>query len=188
MKIRKIEVSGEWIVLMIVLLAMARLLPHPYNFSPVAAMALFGGAYFKNRIQAFLIPLSAMWLSDFFLNYAYFGKPVLFYPGSALVYLSFVLIVLIGKTLLRNYGLMRLAGSSVAASVLFYIITNAGVWFFSGMYPLSYTGGLACYTAALPFFGTTLAGDLIYTFTVFYGFAFAASHIPAMQKITVKQD
>jgi len=137
-----------------------RLLPHPPNFAPIAAIGLFSGCYLRRK-WTWLIPLGAMLISDFFLGF--YDWPVM-----ASVYLSFGLIGLIGYYLRKRKNISTIIGSSLISSLLFFIITNLAVWGFSGMYNLSQAGLIKCFYLALPFFRNTLAGDLFYT-TVLFG-------------------
>src|SRR5947208_7217084 len=97
----------------------ARLIPHPPNFSPIAALALFGGATFASKRAAFLVPLAALFLSDVVLG---------FYTITPVVYGSFALITCLGILVRGKQTVWRLAGASLAAAVLFFVTTNFGVW------------------------------------------------------------
>src|SRR2546430_16876942 len=99
----------------ILLAAVSRLIPHPPNVTPIAAMALFGGAYFSHRAAAFLVPLAAMVLSDLFLG---------FHPTTPFVYGSFALIVLIGYGLLGRKTVLPVAMASLRSSVMFFTVTS----------------------------------------------------------------
>ncbi|QNM83958.1 hypothetical protein H8M03_02340 [Sphingomonas sabuli] len=153
--------------------AAMRLVPHPPNSSPIAAMALFGGAYLPKRALAFVAPFGALLLSDLLLS----G----FYPGMNFVYLSFGLTVLIGWAVARHKTALTIVGAALASSILFFVLTNFGMWLFSGFYPLTTAGLAACYTAAVPFFQNTVAGDLFFTALLFGGFALAERMIPALR-------
>lgn len=181
MKNEKITLSFIVITLIVAALAASRLLPHPFNFSPVAALALFGGARYSNKAAGFLIPLAAVWISDLFLNFAWYGRFVPFYDGALVTYAAFALIVLLGALGLKKFSAGRLLAVSLSASIIFFVVSNFGVWAFSKMYPLTGEGLLSCYVAALPFFRSTLAGDMVYSFVIFYGFALAAKNIPALR-------
>ena len=181
MNSRKISLQFAVITALVLMLAFSRLLPHPFNFSPVAALALFGGARFKSRFTAYLIPLTAVWISDLFLNYAFFGRLVVFYDGAFFTYLAFALIVVLGSIALRKFSAGRLLITSLSASVIFFLVSNFGVWISGGLYPLTGGGLAACYGAAIPFFRNTLAGDLVYSFAIFYIYELAASRIPALK-------
>src|SRR5438132_5259109 len=134
--------------------AALRLVPHPPNFTPIGAMALFSGAYLGRRGLAFVAPLGALLLSDALLG---------FYSGMEFQYLSVALIVLLGWVALSRLSVLRLGVAAVASSALFFAISNFGVWLVSGMYSHSLGGLGACYAAAIPFFQNTAAGDLFYT-------------------------
>lgn len=141
---------------------MSRLIPHPPNMTSIAAVALFGGAYFSDKRLAFAVPVAALFLSDLVLG---------LYRHMEVVYLSFALVVLIGAGLQRRRTAPFVAGAAVLSSALFFAITNFGVWVFEPLYPKTVAGLIGCYVAAIPFFWNTLTGDLLYTFVLFGGFA-----------------
>ena len=148
-----------WIItLMIFAAAFVRLIPHPPNFAPIAAMALFGGAYFNKKWASFLIPISAMFLTDLILG---------FHETMWAVYLSFALIVVIGMFMLKEIKIRNLFFASVISSVSFFILTNFGLWISTGYYAKTGAGLTACYTAAIPFFHQTLLSDLFYVAILF---------------------
>jgi len=151
--------------------AALRLVPHPPNFSPIDAMALFSGAYLGRRALAFVAPLGALLLSDLVLG---------FYHGQATVYFSVALIVMIGMAALSGRSPVRIGAAAIASSVLFFAITNLGMWAFSGFYPRTFGGLEACYVAAIPFFQNTIAGDLFYATLLFGGFRLAELLIPRL--------
>ena len=142
------------ILLFIIIAAVIRLIPHPPNFAPITAMALFGGLNFQNKKLAYAIPILAMIVSDLFLG---------FYSISIFVYLSFIAITYIGTTI-KNINISNI----FLSSLLFFIITNLGVWILG--YPITIEGLLTCFTLALPFFGYALAGDLFFSLLFKYGF------------------
>ena len=156
----------------IVAAAALRLVPHPPNFSPIDAMALFSGAYLGRRAIAFVAPLAALLLSDLVLG---------FYHGVATVYATVALIVVIGWWLSSRPTPLRIGAAAIASSVTFFVITNLGMWLFSGFYPVTYAGLVACYTAAIPFFQNTVAGDLFYSVLLFGGFALAQHLVPRLR-------
>jgi hypothetical protein len=155
----------------IVTAAALRLVPHPPNFSPIGAMALFSGAYLGRRWLAFAAPLAAMLLSDAVLG---------FYDGFWITYLAVALIALLGSLALQRRTALRIGLAAVAGSVLFFLVSNFGTWSLSGMYPHSGAGLAACYVAAIPFFQNTLAGDLFYTALLFGGFRVAELLVPRL--------
>ncbi|MHC1776500.1 MAG: DUF6580 family putative transport protein [Lentimicrobium sp.] len=181
MNTNRISMRFAVITAIIASLALSRLMPHPFNFSPIAALALFGGARYNNRYAAYLLPLLAVWISDLFLNYAFYGRFVPFYKGAFFTYFAFAMIVWLGSVALKKFSAGNLLLTSLSASVIFFIVSNFGVWAFSGMYPPTSAGFLACYAAAIPFFRNTLAGDLVYTFAVFYAFEYAQQRISSLK-------
>src|SRR6266571_5042638 len=159
----------------IVLAAAAmRLLPHPPNVAPIAAIALFGGAHFASKRAALAVPLLAMWLSDVFLG---FGVDRVL----PFVYGSFALIVVLGRLIRDRRSPLAVGGAALTGSVLFFVITNFGAWLSGDLYPRTAEGLVACYVAAIPFFQNTLAGDLFYTAVLFGGFALLERQLPAIR-------
>jgi len=161
------------ILIAIVGAAALRLVPHPPNFTPIGAMALFSGAYLGRRSVAFIAPLAALLLSDLFLG---------FYHGMAFVYATTALVVAIGWWLSTRRSSLRIVAASLAGSVTFFALTNFGMWLFSGFYPLTPAGLAACYVAAIPFFQNTVVGDLFYAGVLFGGFALLERAIPALRQ------
>jgi hypothetical protein len=135
----------------------SRLLPHAPNFTPIAAIALFGGVYLKKR-YAIILPLFVMLISDFFLG---------FHDTMLYVYGAFFLTGLLGVWLRKHKKIGYVIGSSVLSSLLFFLITNFGVWA-QGWYGHSLTGLWQSYIMGIPFFKNTLMGDLLYT-GIFFG-------------------
>lgn len=132
-----------------------RMVPHPANFAPIGALALFGGIYLPKRF-ALVIPLGAMIVSDIFIG---------FYTWQIMiaVYSSFILSCLIGLWVRSHKTALTVLGGALAGSFIFFFITNAAVWAFSGMYPFTFQGLSQSYLMGLPFLRNTLAGDLFYT-------------------------
>ncbi len=153
--------------------AALRLVPHPPNFSPIDAMALFGGAYLGRRVLAFAAPLAAMLVSDAIIG---------FHPYMWATYLSVALIVVIGWAVQARITPLRVGAGAVASAVLFFVLTNFAVWLGSDIYAQTPAGLMACYVAAIPFFQNTLAGDLFYTTLLFGGFAVLERLIPAIRE------
>ena len=156
----------------ILVAAAFRLVPHPPNFTPIGAMALFGGAYFGRHALAFVAPLGALLLSDAILG---------FYSGMQVTYLAVALVVLIGWAVRARITPLRVAGAAVASSILFFAVSNFGVWLLGGMYPPTLSGLAACYVAAIPFFQNTLAGDLVFSALLFGGFALLERRLPMLR-------
>ena len=153
--------------------AALRLVPHAPNFTPIGALALFGGAYFGRRALAFAAPLGAMLLSDTVLG---------FHSGMPWVYGSVVLIVLVGWALSGRITPFAVAGGAVASSVLFFAVTNFGTWATGEIYPPTFAGLSACFVAAIPFFQNTLGGDLMYSALLFGGFALLERCLPLLRE------
>jgi hypothetical protein len=152
--------------------AILRLVPHPPNFTPIGAMALFSGAYLGRRPVAFAAPICALLFSDLVLG---------FYHGQATVYFSVALIVMIGMVALGRVSPLRVGAAAIVSSILFFVITNFGMWLFSGFYPRTLAGLEACYVAAIPFFQNTIAGDLFYATLLFGAFRIAELLIPSLR-------
>jgi hypothetical protein len=174
------------LAVMILLAALSRLLPHPPNFSPVEAIALFGGAYFASRAWALLVPLAAMLVSDLVLagmlgsSYAGYIGGISFWSVYACIALSTVL----GFGLRGKVGGTRLLGYSLAGSVLFFVATNFGAWLASPFYPQTAAGLGAAYVAGIPFFQWTVLGTLAYAAILFGGFALLRRRVPALRAQT----
>ena len=151
-----------WLLLALAVFTLLwRVLPHPFNMTPLAALALFAGARARDPRLRFGIPMLALLFSDLLLG---------FHATIPFVYGAMLLIVLIG-TLLRDRGYAFFALGSVAGSLTFYLVTNFGVWLVAGYYSPDLTGLLASYVAGLPFLLKTLAGDLIFVSLFFTLFA-----------------
>jgi len=161
---------------MILAAAASRLVPHPPNAASITAVALFGGAYLSDKRLAFLVPISALFLSDLVLG---------LYSHMEVVYGSFALVVCIGLLLRRRRTPLAIGGAALASSSLFFVVTNFGVWVFGSLYPKTMAGLLACYVAAIPFFQNTLLGDALYTVAMFGGFALAVRWWPALREPTL---
>jgi hypothetical protein len=185
MKTEKINIRFAIITLMILAAAFSRLIPHPWNFAPIGAMALFGAAYFSNRIVAFIIPLVSMWLSDVVIYNTSFSsfnhnKLWLFPQTFPWGYAAFMLITLAGFGLLKKIKLPAIIGASLTASVIFFLVSNFGCWLGNVTYPQTLTGLFACYGAGIPFFWNTLAGDLLYCGLLFGAFELAKYKFPKL--------
>lgn len=161
--------------------ALIRLLPHPLNFTPIGAMALFGGACLRDKKLAFFLPMTALLLSDMLLEQLY-GTGRGFHATMLFVYGSMGLITLIGFMLRGREKFTHIALASLSGSVLFFAITNFGVWLVQNIYPKTSAGLAECYVAAIPFFGGTFLGDLFYNLVFFGGFALAGKMIPGLVK------
>ena len=136
------------------LIALSRIIPHPPNFTPVLAMAVFMPYLTRNLYSAMLVPLSAMFVSDLYLG---------FHSSMFWVYGSILLSTTLSQyTMSIKKTYVHLGSNALLSSTIFFIVTNFAVWTSSTMYPLTIDGLLLCYTMAIPFFGNTLAGTLFY--------------------------
>jgi len=161
--------------------AAMRLLPHPPNVTPIAAMALFGGVYFTNRKTAFLVPLAAMYLSDLALGFFVYDFGW-FHGFMPFVYAGFVMTVILGLLMRRMISPLAVGTAALASSVLFFIITNFGVWLVGNLYPKTLAGLGSCYVTAIPFFRNMLMGNVFYTLVLFGGFAMAQRYLPVLRE------
>jgi hypothetical protein len=162
------------LALVLILLAAAlRIAPHPWNFTPVGAMALFSGAVVKDRRLAFLFPLVTLFVGDIFIG---------LYKIIPIIYASFLVSVAIGLWLRDRRTVARISFATLLGATQFFLITNFAVWQFLGGYPHNASGLVACYVAGIPFFGNTLAGDAVYAALLFGGFAFAEHFFPAFRE------
>jgi hypothetical protein len=179
---------------MILFAAATRVLPHPPNYTPIAAIALFGGATFAIRRLALLTTLAALFLSDLLLEATiragvqtgWLGAASSrgFHKGWWVVYGCFVLTVGLGWLLRGRRTLPNVAMATLASSVLFFVITNLAAWYQDSLYPRDLSGLGACYTAAIPYFGWTLAGDAVYATALFGGLALAEGRWSALRDET----
>jgi hypothetical protein len=158
--------------LLIVIAALSRLLPHPPNFAPIGALALFGGAYFTKKYWAFLVPMGAMLLADLFIG---------FHGTMIYVYGAFALIIGLGMLLKNKISAGRVAAAAVGSSMTFFLITNFGVWLGSAYYAQNLTGLINCYVAAIPFYHYTLASDLLFSGILFGLFEWIKNYYPELK-------
>lgn len=175
------------LVALIVLAALTRVLPHPPNFSPVAAIALFGGAYFASRAWALLVPLAGMLVSDLVLASMHGGLYASWFSDINIwvVYGCIALTTLMGFGLRGRVGGGRVLGYSLAGAVLFFLVTNFGAWFGNPMYPQNAAGLMASYAAGIPFFQWSIAGTLFYSAILFGGFSLLRARVPTLRLQTV---
>jgi len=157
------EMSKKIAAGMIGLGACARLLPHPWNFTPIMAIGLFAGAKAGKLRTGVLATILALLLSDAVLG---------FYRGMWWVYAASLLPVLIGKFLRPRESTGAIAAAALLSSILFFLTTNFTVWATGTLYPHTVAGLAACYTAGIPFFQNQILGDAFYTFALFGGHAF----------------
>lgn len=166
---QKLKSSFSYLVILAVLIALGvagRLLPHPPNFTPMAAIALFAGFIFIKRYMAVVAVISTMLLCDYFafgsLSVSWFGSKSMF-----VVYLALLFPIVFKNFLQKKIGVLRIFGAALASSSVFFLATNFAVWAFSPMYEKTLEGLVLCYTMAIPFFQNTVAGDLIWSGVIF---------------------
>tara|TARA_B100001057_G_C22440062_1_gene790834 strand:+ start:166 stop:651 length:486 start_codon:yes stop_codon:yes gene_type:complete len=145
----------------IIVAVLVRLLPHPPNVAPITAVALFAGTHFSSKHWAVLMPILAMLVTDIFLG---------FFMITPVVYLAFVGIIALGFVIKK----MNI-GSVLLSSLLFFTVTNLGVWFLH--YPLTTEGFITCFTLAIPFFGYSIVGDLFFSAALIFGYRFASKRL-----------
>lgn len=175
----KVQFNSQNILLVIAIILIAvliRLVPHPANVAPIAAIALFGGAYL-DRKYALILPLTTMFISDIFLG---------FHASMPMVYVSLVLTGLIGMWLKSRKTVPTVLLASVGSSILFFLLTNMNYWYVTSLYPKTIEGFFQSYIMALPFFRNSLLGDLFYTGVFFGGYELATrlanSALPASRQ------
>ena len=157
---------GVIAVSIIFLAAILRILPHPWNFTPVGAMAIFSGALFRSRWVAFLLPLVALFAGDVFVGL--YTLKLMF-----VVYASFALSVAIGRWLAHSRTVARIGGAVFLGALQFFLVTNFAVWAYSNFYPKTVAGLRTCYLLGIPYFWNTLASDALYSLILFGGYALA---------------
>ncbi len=167
LKIRLITVSA-----IIFALALFRLLPHLPNVSPVAAMALFGGAYFADKRMAFIVPFVALFISDLVLG---------LHNSMIFVYTGFALTVAIGFMLKDRVTLTNTIFAVVLSSLLFFLLTNFGAWLSSGLYAKTAEGLMQAYVAGIPFFQNSLLGNMVYAGVIFGAYALLQKKVSVLQ-------
>lgn len=159
---------------MVLAAAALRIVPHPLNFAPIGALALFSGAYFSSKRAAVIVPLLSLVAGDFFVG---------FHRLVPYVYASFLVSVAIGFWLRRKKSASRIGGATLAGAIQFFLVTNFAVWVTStGSYPKDGGGLAACYIAGVPFFWNTLAGDAFYVVLLFGAMALAEKRFSSLRE------
>jgi len=167
------------LVAMILAAAATRIIPHPWNFTAVGAMCLFGGAYFQRRWMAFLVPMAALLLSDVVLAATVYG-----FRGFNVIsmsYLLFALTTLLGMMLRGRVNVATVPAAAIIASGGFFLISNFHVWVTGHTYPHTTAGLMACYTAAIPFAQNMLLGNLFYSAIMFGGWELLQKGLPVLR-------
>ena len=143
---------------LILILAFARLIPHPPNFTPIIAVAIMSSYFFRNILLSCTVIIISMLLADIFIG---------FYKNIFFVYLSLLLITYIFSHINRKIKLKNLFIFGLLGSIIFFILSNFGVWILSEMYEKNLNGLINCYLLAVPFFINTLLSTIIFSYTAF---------------------
>lgn len=176
MTLQKVNTRNTILILMIIAAGAFRLVSarYPYvlsNFSPIGAMALFGGAYFTDRWKAYVVPLIALFVSDIFLNHFYSGTWQIIDSSSIMVYIFFIVAVFMG-TFIKKANVMNVTVASLLAVVLHWLLTDLP---FGNLYPHTFAGYGQSLVAAIPFEKNMLFGDIVFCAILFGGFELAKS-------------
>lgn len=178
MSLQKINIRNVVLILMIVAAAAMRLVSYKYqflsNFTPVGAMALFGGVYFNDKWKAYLVPFAALFVSDAIINYLYTSKLVLWYSGSIWVYLSFFAMVFLGS-LIKKVNVGNVVLASLAGVAIHWLLTDIDPWLNGTMYAKGINGYFQSLVAAIPFEKNMVLGDAVFGTILFCGFELAKS-------------
>jgi hypothetical protein len=167
---------------LILMAAATRVLPHPWNFTAVGAMCLFGGAYFFRPLAAFAVPMIALLLSDLALASTRYDFSMFGYPSVWLSYGLFALTVVLGMAMRGRVTFVRVSGLAIVASVMFFLVSNFFAWIEGhGGYPYTPAGLAACYVAAIPFAQNMLLANLFYSGVLFGGYELLAWGWPALR-------
>jgi hypothetical protein len=146
-------------------------IPHPWNFTPVAAALLYFGA--RGSRRQLWVPFALLAVSDLVLNKYVYAYP--FTADQLVVWAWYAGILFLGTRLTENSNWLRIGGAALASSVSFFAITNFAVWASGTMYPKTMAGLITCYVAGVPFFRRGLAGDILFTTVMFGAPALAAA-------------
>src|SRR5687767_10354363 len=164
------------ILLLLIIGIGTRLIPHYPNFTAVGAISLLGAAFASRRSIAIIIPFLVMLFSDMILNNLVYARLypedykhfIFLYRGALWSYAAFGLVVIFGHTLFRNgVDLSKVLFGSLGASMIFFILSNFGVWASTGAYPVNFPGLMSCYISGLPFLLNQVLGDLFYSLILF---------------------
>jgi hypothetical protein len=168
-----------WLAVALVVFGVVmRLLPHPANMAPIGAIALFGGAILPKKL-AWWLPLAAMVVSDTFIG---------FYHGIVFTWLGFLLVGLYGMSLRGRSNWFRVPLGALGSAVIFFIVSNFGVWAQGRIYAHTWSGLINCYTMALPFFRNTFFGDFVYSWLLFGMYALAVAYATRGQATSAEEE
>jgi hypothetical protein len=159
---------------MVLAAVLSKFLPHPVNFAPIGAIALFGGAHFQNRALGFVVPFAALLIGDLITG---------LHSLIPFVYGCFALNVCLGWWIRRQVTALRVLGVTLVGSTVFFLVTNFGVWLLLGTFEPTTAGLIQCYIVGLPLFLNTVLGDLFYAAVLFGGQAFLELRFPRVLRI-----
>ncbi|QEK51115.1 hypothetical protein FYC62_05065 [Pedobacter aquae] len=179
MSLNKINVRNWVLVVMILAAAATRFFSLGEqtawsNFTPVGAIAMFGGTYFTNKYKAYLVPLITLFISDIFVTYSYTGEFTLFYNGFIWVYICFVAMVFIGS-LIKTVNVNTVLLGSLAGVLIHWLVTDIEPWLGGTLYNKDITGYYQSLIAAIPFEKNLLLGNLVFGAVLYGGFELAKS-------------
>ncbi|MCO4293824.1 hypothetical protein NF867_13215 [Solitalea sp. MAHUQ-68] len=155
------------------------LFPHA-GIAPIDAIALFSGAYFGRKWLGFICPLLAVWISDQIVNLQFYHKIVPFYDGFYWQYGCYILMVILASFMLKKPKVLSVGGAALISALLFFVISNFGVWAGGTMYPMNGSGLTACYIAALPYLNMAVLSNLICCGVLFGGFELLKYRFPKL--------
>jgi hypothetical protein len=164
------------VIALMIIAAVTRFIPHPFNFTAIGAIALFGGATISDKRLAFLLPLVVMFITDLFIGFHNVMIPV---------YACFAFTVLLGTFIKHKQTVKTIAAASIFSSVIFFLVTNLPFWF-RARYPHTFAGAIESYTLSLPFLANQVAGDLFYNAVLFLSFAFVKLRFPSLAKQNIR--
>lgn len=158
------------------------------NFTPLGAMALFGGCYYQDKWKAYLVPLVTLWLSDILLNrFIFFHEWVFFYDGFVWVYGSFALMALIGSYI-KKISIKNVVFASIAGALIHWIVSDFGLWLGGGTdittglrFTRDWPGYWRCLYVAIPFMRNLLIGTLVFGAMLFGSFELMQRRFPILQ-------
>ena len=150
---------------LIIIAVFSRLIPHPWNLTAIGSVALFAGAFLKPRSLAFVVPLCAFLITDLILGV----HNTMLFTYAAVAICSFL-----GIRYLQKPRVVTVLGMSLASSLIFYAISNFGVWVMGDLYPLNTLGFVNCFVMALPFLQGQVLGDLLHSALLFGSYAVIA--------------
>jgi hypothetical protein len=174
------------LVLMILIVSLARLMPHPFNFTPIGAMFIFSAAFFDRRWLGLIVPFLSLFLTDLLVNNVwnsafYFGQFVWFTPAAWTIYAGFAAYFLMGTIAFhKNISPKSIVLSAIFGSIIFFFLTNFGSFLTDPMYPKTTSGLATCLAAGLPFYQNTILGDLCFTGILFGSYAILQKKILAL--------